>query len=342
VGVGLTALVQAAPVVVGVTEYRPIVEEVPITGTVNSPRVTRLSPEVSGLVSEVLVDAGDRVEVGAPLVRLDRTLAALALDAASAATEQAREELADARRRLEDAERLAKSRGIPETEVEARRSEVRADTANLNLRQAEQRREQERLRRHALAAPFAGVISRKLTESGEWVTPGDEVLELMADTGLRIDFEVPQAYFPRVDSRTRVVLRLDALPGRRLDALVDEVVPVSDPTARTFRVRVYPQGEDLPLTPGMSASGVLRLGAGEQGVVVSRDALLRHPDGRVTVWVVEEEGGEVSVSERLVQPGLAFDGWVVVRSGLDADTRVVVEGNEALRQGQLVTIREVR
>ena len=328
------------PVVVGVSERQAVTEEVPITGTVTSPRVARLSPEVAGLVSEVLVDAGAQVDAGAVLVRFDDTLAALTVEAAEAARLQAREELADARRRLKDAERLANSRGIAETEVEARRSEVRADVANLDLRTAELRREQERFRRHVIRAPFAGVVSRKLTEAGEWVTPGDQVLELIADRGLRIDFQVPQAYFPRIDRRTRVEVRLDALPGRRLDTAIGEVVPVSDPTARSFLVRVYPGEEGLPLTPGMSASGFLRLSTGTEAVVVSRDALLRHPDGRVTVWVVEPDGEEVKVSERLVQTGLAFDGRVVVTDGLGAGVRVVVEGNEALRPGQPITIRE--
>jgi RND family efflux transporter MFP subunit len=332
----------APPVVVASAERQAVTEEVPITGTVTAPRMARLSPEVPGLVAQVLVEAGDRVERGTPLLRLEDTLARLELEAATAATEQAREELNDARRRLADAERLVQSRGIAETELEARRSEVRADAATLRLRQAEQRREVERLRRHELTAPFAGVISRKLTEAGEWVAPGDEVLELMADTGLRIEFQVPQGYFPRISEDSSVEIRLDALPDQQVQARIGEIVPVSDLSARTFLVRVYPQRQGLPLTPGMSASGILRLGAGRQGVVVSRDALLRHPDGRITVWVVEGAGASVTVSERQVQTGLTFDGRVVIRSGLDADTRVVVEGNEALQQGQRVSVREER
>jgi RND family efflux transporter MFP subunit len=329
-------------VVVAAAERRSVIEEVPLSGTVSSPRVARLSPEVAGLVAEILVEAGDRVESGAPLVRLDRTLASLALEAATAATEQAREELADARRRLADAQRLVRSRGIAETEFEARRSEVRADAATLRLREAEQRREEERLRRHALITPFTGVISRKLTEAGEWVTPGDQVLELMADTGLRIDFQVPQGYYPRIGKDARVEVRLDALPDRPVSGRIGEVIPVSDPSTRTFLVRVYPQQTGLPLTPGMSASGTLRLGTGQEGLVVSRDALLRYPDGRITVWAVEGSGESATVTERQVQTGLSFDGRVVIRRGLEADARVVVEGNEALQQGQRVSIREER
>jgi len=332
----------ASPVAVARTEWQEVIEQVPVAGTVSSPRVAQLSPEVAGKVNEVLVDAGDHVKAGAPLLRLDEELARLSLEAATAATEQAREALADARRRQAEVKRLVGVSGIAETEFRARQAEVRIDAANLKLREAEQRSEAERLRRHQLSAPFAGVISRKLTEAGEWVEPGDAVLELVADKGLRIDFRVPQGYFPRVTADTAIEVQLDALPGRRVPARLGEIVPVSDPSARTFLIRVYPQQQGLPLTPGMSAAGILKLRGGERGVVVSRDALLRHPDGRVTVWVLEGTGEAATVSERRVQLGLAFDGRVVIRSGLEAGTPVVVEGNEALRQGQRVAIREAR
>ena len=337
-----TAQKLAPPVAVARAERQAVTEEIPISGTVSSPRVAQLSPEMAGLVNQVLVDAGDRVRAGAVLVKLDRTLAELALEAAEAATEQAREELSDARRRLKDARSLVKSRGIAETEIRARESEVRADAATLRLRVAEQRREEERLRRYEILAPFAGVISRKLTEVGEWVTPGDEVLELIANSGLRIDFQAPQGLFPRIDGDSLIEVRLDALPGRPVAARIAEIVPVSDPRARTFLVRVYPTDSDLPLTPGMSAAGLLKLQTDDTAVVVSRDALLRHPDGRTTVWVVEGNGPTATVQERRVETGLAFDGRVAVRSGLEAGTRVVIEGNEALRQGQQVSIRGER
>ena len=125
-------------------------------------------------------------------------------------------------------------------------------------------------------------------------------------------------------------------------ARIGEIVPVSDPSARTFLVRAYPQGADLPLTPGMSASGMLRLGTERRAVVVSRDALLRHPDGRVTVWTLDQADGETVVRERQVVTGLSFDGRVVIRDGIEAGSLVVVEGNEALRDGQRVQVREVR
>ena len=107
-------------------------------------------------------------------------LARLALDGASAATELAREELADARRRLADAERLVKSRGIPETEVEARRSEVRADSATLKLREAEQQREQQQQPRQ----PPQQLAARELVED----VPRVEHVEALLGRGAVVTF----------------------------------------------------------------------------------------------------------------------------------------------------------
>ena len=56
------------------------------------------------------------------------------------------------------------------------------------------------------------MISRKLTEAGEWVETGTPVLELVAVERLRLDIQVPQAYFPRIDPETEVTMLLDAYP----------------------------------------------------------------------------------------------------------------------------------
>jgi membrane fusion protein (multidrug efflux system) len=132
------------------------------------------------------------------------------------------------------------------------------------------------------------------------------------------------------------------MPDTPLEMPIRRVVPVSDPSARTFLIRIDADQADLRLTPGMSAGGHLLLSSGETALVVSRDAVLRHPDGRVTAWVLDEAGDTSPVSERLLQTGLTFDGLVVIENGLELDTRIVIEGNEGLQAGQVVTVRGSR
>lgn len=327
----------APRVSIAMAERIPIREEVPLTGTLTSPRVAEVSTAVGGLVERIGVDVGDRVEAGDVLVSLDRELAELSLEAARAATAQAHAELVDMRRRLADARRLVAKKSFPESELRSLEAQVNVSTSAVARFEAEQKRQAARLKRHELAAPFTGVISRKLAETGEWVEPGTAVVELIATDGLRLDFRVPQHYYPRIDEDTRLQVSLDAVPDRRFAARIGTVVPVNDPSARTFLLRAYLDAENIAMTPGMSAHGVLQLNTGRQGVVVSRDALLRYPDGRVTVWLVEGDGENATVAERQVQTGVGFDGRIEI-TGLEAGTSVVTAGNEALQEGQAVRV----
>lgn len=331
-----------APVRVDPVSSRTIVQQINVTGTVTSPRSAVLSTAVAGLVAEIFVDEGHRVEAGEALLSLDDELAAVALDRSRAEVRQSETALADSRRRFADAEAIGAKRAIARTDIESLRAEVLNDEAALAASRAAMREQQAIVARHTLKAPFTGVISLRHTELGEWVTPGDGLLELVATENLRFDFRVAQEHFGALTPDTPVEIALDAVRDRALRGRIDAIVPVKNPDTRTFLVRVLLDAVEanntLAITPGMSVRGRLRLDAGRRGVAVSRDAILRFPDGRVTVWVVDTGNELPVVHERLVQTGLEFGGLVEVRAGLAEGDLVVTRGNEALQEGQAVTI----
>jgi len=327
----------ASPVEISQSERQPVVQVVTVSGTVTSPQSAILSPSIGGLVEDTRVDAGDRVDKGSILVTLDSELARLALERAIAEETQARIALEDARRRLAEAEDVGPQRGIAETEIKSLRAEVTRNEAALKAAAAAARQQDAVVRRHEVRAPFTGVVSQRLAQVGEWVNPGDGLVELVATEGLRFDFRVPQIYYARLDEDTRIDLTLDAVPDEVVAGRVQSIVPVKDPGARTFLLRVVSDAQHrLPVTPGMSARAAIRVDTGREAVVVPRDAVLMYPDGRKTVWVVEREEGDAIVHERRVQAGLEFDGLVEIQSGLEAGIDIVTRGNEALRNGEVV------
>lgn len=326
------------PVVATDAEVAAVVNAVRLSGTVVAPRSARVSTAVGGLVERVAVDLGDEVEAGDILVELDDAIAEHDVAESEAAIDEAEAELADARRRLRIAESLAPRGNMPESEFDARKAQVRIAAAVVERLKSEAARQRENLSRHTIRAPFAGVVAEKATEAGEWVAPGTKVIDLVAVAELRVDIPVPQKYFPHLQGDTPIELAFDALPGQRFEARQIAKVPVSDPVVRTFTLRVRPVDEIMVLTPGMSARVTVRLATGEQGILIPRDAVIRHPDGRTTVWVVEETEEKTTVAERLVQLGRAFDGRVHVRHGLNAGERVVSKGNESLQPKQRVRL----
>ena len=109
--------------------------------------------------------------------------------------------------------------------------------------------------------------------------------------------------------------------------------------ARTFLARVSVDDPKGMMTPGMSATVVFEARGAQRTLMVPRDAVVRHSDGSASVWVVEE-GKMPTVSERKVQLGRTVERMVEVRQGLEPGRRVVLRGNETLKQGQAVRIVE--
>ncbi|MBN7825476.1 efflux RND transporter periplasmic adaptor subunit [Bowmanella dokdonensis] len=329
-----------------VAQSRPIFEDVPISGTLTSPQVSLLSAQVEGLVSEVRTDAGDTVVAGQSLLILDTELSEIALQAAKARVESARQTWLDSQRRFQEAQSLINQQSIAQSEVDALAARMRIDAAMLEVAQVNARDQQARLHRHTIKAPFDGVVSRRLIDVGEWVAPGTAMLELVGQSQLWADYQVPQRFYPQVGPQTRLRLRFDALPGQILDKPMHAKVPQSRSNGRTFLLRVAIDPKQYPeLIPGMSASANLRLDLHRQSLVIPRDALIRYPDGRISVWVSQQQtkwGQTSKVTEQLVETGINFGESVEVTRGLNAGQQVIVRGNEALQEGQQVRLEQAK
>ncbi|MFW5909857.1 MAG: efflux RND transporter periplasmic adaptor subunit, partial [Thiohalospira sp.] len=280
----VAAQAETPTVRLGTVEETAIFEEVRLNGTVEALRSAGISASVAGLVDDLAVDAGDRVASGEHLVGLDAEAARAEADAARAAVREGEAALAEARRRFEEADSMGAGENIPATEVRARESAVAQADAELGRLRAEARRAGVTLERHRVKAPFAGVVSTRSVDLGEWVTPGDELLRLVDTDHLRIDFPVPQQYYRQLGEEAE--LRLHIGPDETVAAPIVDRIPVSDSAARTFRLRTEPPAAFVAL-PGMAVEGTLRIDTGREAPAVPGDALNRYPDGRVTVWVAE-------------------------------------------------------
>lgn len=329
---------EAAPVTVVEVHSQPLVETISLNGTITAERNSSLSSRVSGLVDSVAVDAGDQVTVGETLIQLDTALAELALARTRAAVEEARAQLDEARRLRDEARKLQGSRTIPETQVRATEAEVAIREAALQRLQVEQSEQAERLRRHTLVAPFAGVIANKLTESGEWIDTGTPVLELVETERLRLDVRAPQRLHQSIRATMPVTVRSEVLGKDEISGEVQTLVPVNDPDVRTFLVRIQIDNRDNLLMPGMSAQAIFEIGTDESGLLIPRDAVTQQPNGTSSVWVIKQSDDKATVSRMQVKLGRALSDNVEVRAGLTAGQRIILEGNEVLSEGQPVRI----
>ncbi|WP_052546494.1 efflux RND transporter periplasmic adaptor subunit [Enhygromyxa salina] len=334
-----------APVEVASARSGQLVDEWVFIGEVRSLRSAQLALGAGGEIVMIEVREGDRVEAGALLVEIDKRQASAQLSAAVSSRRESERELDQARREADRATALG-DEIVPSEEIE--RQGARADTLEARKRRlaAEIRAAQAQLSDYKLAAPFAGVVSARYADLGQWLNAGETVLELVATDDLEILVDVRPELASHLQVGTDVVLRpAGGLLGVGTHgpatgaAEVLAVVPSLDRGTRTLKVRLRPSEARAWLLPGapVDVGFAVQHQTGEPGpaadaVIVPRDALvLGAIDTRVVVVV---EGSTRSVSVEILAS--TADEALVLGEGLAAGAVVVTRGNERLRPGQAV------
>lgn len=331
----------ALPVSVAPITAISIAEEIKLTGNLLAKRTSMLSAQVDGIVKAIHVDDGSTVTLDEAIVDLDTDIALINKSTANAALAEADAALAEAKRRHGELSELKTQSHASKTSVAAALAQISLDSAARARIASELRRANALLEKHYVSAPFAGIINRKLVEVGQWVDTNTPLVELVDTTTLRLEIPVPQYYFADVTETTPIKIRFDALPDKVLESTVTNIIPISNDTSRTFRIRVDIPNQDRSLAPGMTAKTTLRLGSTDntQSLIAPRDALIRKPDNTRTLWIVEEIDGIHKVKEMPVTIGRSYRGGIEILSdNVGQGVKVVIRGNEILRPGQSVTI----
>jgi len=329
------------------------------TGTVRARTAATIQSKVMGYVSDVAVDAGERVQQGQSLISID----ARDLDAAVRQAQHAHEEAQSAQTEVDNAIAAAQAQ-LDLAQATFRRmkdlydknsisdqefDEVQAKVAmaDANHKMALSKREQlagsiERAaaavdaaqvtRSYAeIAAPFAGVVTAKMVEPGDMAAPGAPLLTIEQTDGYRIEARLEESLLGDVGVGKEVTVDLEAL-GETLTARVSEVIPAVDAASRAFLIKI-----DLP--------GVMRLRSGlfariwipagsEQALVIPSDAIRRQ--GQIESVFVVEDG---RARARLIRTGERQDDQVEVLSGLAQGESVVTPIPQELHDGSPVEAR---
>jgi RND family efflux transporter MFP subunit len=298
-------------------------------GEVQAMSSARLAAGADGEVVLVGPRVGDRVEAGDVLVRLDVSVVKARVAAAKASRTEVLQELAQARRDRDRARSL--SRVLPEAEIE--RDETRAETLDTRTAalEAAEREAKARLGRHRVTAPFAGVIAARHVDPGDWVGPGDPVLELVDDRQVELLVAGSEQLLAHVQIGEVAVVRHGT---DRIEAEIRGVVRALDPTTRTGRLRLVPREVPGWMLPGVSVDVEFTVERGGEGLIVPRDALVYGAVGIRLMRIDDDKAGSVDVQVLAT----ANDEALVKAVGLAAGDQVVIRGNERLRPGQMVSV----
>lgn len=231
------------------------------SGYVVARRQATVSAEITGLVAEVLIEEGMKVEEGQVVARLDATLARIDLATQEAKSRAAAADAAEAQRNLQRLEGLQRGSVVSEAQLTAAKARAQAAAARAEEAREVANRSAALLAKYEIRAPFAGVVTTKDAQPGEIVSPAAAgggftrtgICTVVDMNSLEIEVDVNEAFISRVRPGQKVRATLDAYPDWEIPATVAAIIPTADRARATVRVRIAIETRDPRILPEMAA-----------------------------------------------------------------------------------------
>lgn len=329
---------QAPPTAVSVAEIveRNVVEWDDFTGRIEAVDSVELRPRVAGYLGAVHFREGGLVAAGDLLFTIDDREYKASAAVAGANVARAETRLKVAQQEVERGEKLQAARALSQEEQERRRGELQQAEADLNTARAQLEQSQLSVEFARITAPIDGRIGAALVKPGNLVTPDTTLLTTLVSTDpVHVTFEGDERIYLKYQAQARNGERPSSRDVRnpvRVALAGDEGFPhrgemdfvdnQMDPATGTIRGRAVLPNPDGLFTPGLFAR-IRLLGSGEYPALLVHDMAVLTDQDRKYVYVI----GEGNVAERRdVVLGRSIEGLRVVKRGLNAGDRVVVNG----------------
>ncbi|MWV13678.1 efflux RND transporter periplasmic adaptor subunit [Pseudomonas sp. R-28-1W-6] len=315
----LPVLAEQAPLVEVTQPERSLVRDELITfGSLRSDESTMIRPELGGRLAAVHFREGEAVKAGELLVSLDDAIA--------------RAELAQARANLDLAEKsfqrtqLLFTRGASNAQAQDEaQSQQQAARASLALAQA-------RLDKTQIRAPYDGVLGLRQVSVGDYLSAGQDLVNLEVLDPLKVDFRIPQKAVSQVHIGQAIELSLDAYPGERFKGAIIALNPRLDEVGRSQAIRARVDNRDQRLKPGQFVKVSVILAERPQALLIPEEAVM--PMGQLQFVNLVVDG---KVERRQIRIGQRLRGKAEVVEGLQGDETLISAGWQKVAPG-----REVR
>ena len=350
---GRTARVETA--VVKPTTHPKIYEAM---GTVLAQTTSILSSKLMGTVRAILVEEGQPVKAGQPLVVLDQRQVSAQLQQAEAALSEARKAENAAASAQESARagaelaRMNYDRYVPMLKEEAvtpqefdavaahhRQAQAALTQAGSMAAAARSRVQQARAAVAAASvthkdavinAAYDGVMVDKLVEIGDLAVPGTPLVKIERTGNYRVDLELPESHILSIRTGDTVAVRVPGLIEQPLDGIVATIVPAADTKSRSFLVKVR-LPDSANLRSGVFARVAVPIGTSRL-LLVPTTAVVH--EGQLTgIYIVDSDQ---IARFRLIRIGKSLGNTTEVLSGLQEGARFIVSPPPGFSDGTKV------
>jgi membrane fusion protein (multidrug efflux system) len=350
------ATANAVPVEVATASLNPVNASYNATATLVADREAQVASKTSGVLVKLLVEEGQTVREGQLLAELDDSSAIASVAQSDAQMHKADATFAYAQQSIQ--KQLISKREYDQANFDMQTQRAALTTAKLQLAYTK------------ITAPVSGVIAERSVKVGNLVQVNQNLFHIVNMDPLQAVLNVPERQLGILKSGQAVQLEADALPGKKFAGNILRIAPVVDPASGTFRVTCEFHDKTATLKPGMFGRIDIVYDHRDEALTIPRSALIEE-DGETAVFVVDSAPVKTPAADadkakpaakdgagkdakdskaivaavpgfvahrKLVKIGYSDGDKVEIRSGLDAGTRVITVGRNAVRDGTAVQV----
>ncbi len=297
-------------------------ERIRYSGTIEESVTIPAAFAVNGIVSEVFVREGEKVQKGQLLATLDNATFQNAYLMAEATYKRA----IDAVERLRP---MHENGNLPDIKMVEAETGLQQATAALELAK-------KNLADCQLLAPEAGVVGRRSIEVGGGAAPGVTAIRIVQINRVKAVITVHENEISQLSQGMTALVSIPALGNRDWEARIDEIGVVADPLSHTYKVKLTIANRDHQIKPGMICNVVVIHSNDAPVLCLPIDAVQVDEHRNNYVFVVNTH--EMTVHKNLVKTGEFLQDGLTVKDGLEADDIVVVSGQHKLYENAPVVV----
>ncbi|HXI72016.1 MAG TPA: efflux RND transporter periplasmic adaptor subunit [Verrucomicrobiae bacterium] len=299
-----------------------------------------LHAKVSGYVSKMNVDFGDKVKAGQLMATIEVPELSDQLNSAQAAQQKAEADYANAH--LVYSRLLSVNKAHPnlvaQQDLDTAQASDLATAAAIAAARAEVEKYKTMVSYTQITAPFDGVVTHRYADPGTLIQAGTAsdtqalpLVRVSDNYHLRLDFPVTVDYVKDIQLGDPVAVRVDSLNGKTFTGKISRFTRQVDDNTRTMITEIEVPNPDLELMPGMYANVVLKVEKHLQALAVPTEAV--SGEKTPTVYVVNPDH---QIEERAVKLGLETPDRFEVLAGLQEGDLVVVGNRAGFQAGEKV------
>jgi len=286
-------------------------------GTLASNEAVMVVAEIPGRIDKISFQEGKTINQGQLLIKLDDSVLKAEFDRAEAGR-------ALSEKNYQRSAALLKDNAISEIERDEAYAKWQLDEATTRLAKAQ-------LAKTVIKAPFSGTLGLRNVSVGDYIQPGQPLVNLEDVTQLKVNFSVPEKYSALVKGGQKFTLTTDAQGERVFAGEVYAINPLVEEKSRSLVLRGKIDNKDGLLRPGQFAQVKLVLNTRADSIFIPEQALIPQPATKMVFKVVDGVAQMVPV-----RTGERRNGWVEVVDGLVAGDVVITGGHQKIGPGSPV------